>query len=66
MPRKSKKQIVVLRERIQKLKKSIALLRQNSDFKSRTEVDALQLQITRAEQELDLTISLFQQSDQKG
>ena len=59
MSRKTKKQITLLRERLQKLKKSVSELRQQG--KIIQELDDLQAQITRAEGELALMMEFFVQ-----
>lgn len=58
MGKKTKKQISLLRERLQKLRKEVADLRQKGG--SSNEIEEFAAQIVRVERELELTTQVFQ------
>ena len=59
MGKKTKKQITLLKERLQKLKKAAADLRQQGN--NPRELEEFQSQIVRVERELELTTQIYAQ-----
>ncbi len=59
MGKKTKKQITLLKERLQKLKKAAADLRQQGN--NPRELEEFQSQIVRVERELELTAQIYAQ-----
>ena len=57
MGKKTKKQITLLKERLQKLKKSMADIRQQGG--NPRELDEIQVQMIRVESELELTTQIY-------